>query len=84
GYRILASPQMTSETFRFLPAVIEALEHPCSPRSVLNYMCGANTADPDVRKTLNTEDSVEPLLGIWFGSGTELDDLCQPFAPVIR
>jgi uncharacterized protein (DUF924 family) len=82
--RILASPQMTSETFRLRPAVLEALEHPRSPRSVLNYMCGANTADPDVRKTLNTEDSVAPLLGIWFGSGTELDDLCQPFAPVIR
>ena len=76
--------QMTPDIFRSRPAVIDALKAPRSPRSVLNYMCASDTADPQVREALNTEDKVTPLLGIWFASGSALDDLCQPFAPVIR
>ena len=76
--------ELTPEIFRSLPDVNDALKHPRAPRSVLNYMCGANTADPEVRAALNTEDRVIPLLGIWFSSGSALDDLCQPFAPVVR
>ncbi len=76
--------QMTPDIFRSLPAVIHALKTPRSPRSVLNYMCASDTADPQVREALNTEDKVTPLLGIWFAGGSALDGLCQPFAPVIR
>ena len=76
--------QINPSIFRALPAVLDALQNPRSPRSVLNYMCGCDTADPTAREALNTEEAVAPLLGIWFASGTTLDDLCQPFAPVIR
>ena len=34
------------EVFKLLPEVIKALEEPRKPRSVLNYMCGCDTADP--------------------------------------
>ena len=72
------------EVFSLLPAVIKALEEPRKPRSVLNYMCGCDTADPVIRLTLNTEEKVRSLLTIWFASGSSLDALCQPFSPVIR
>ena len=75
---------MTPNDFRILPIVIDALEKPREPRSILNYMCACDTANPESRKGLNNEDVVSPLLTIWFASGSELDDLCQPFAEVIR
>ena len=75
---------MTPNEFRSIPAVLEALENPRSPRSVINYICGCNTADEEVRKSLNTDDKVGPLLKIWFTSGDALDELCQPFASVVR
>ena len=75
---------MTPNEFRSIPAVVEALENPRSPRSVINYICGCNTADEEVRKSLNTDDKVGPLLKIWFTSGDALDELCQPFAGVVR
>ena len=72
------------EVFSLLPEVIKALQEPRKPRSVLNYMCGCDTADPVIRLTLNTEEKVRSLLTIWFASGSSLDALCQPFSPVIR
>ena len=72
------------EVFKLLPEVIKALEEPRKPRSVLNYMCACDTADPVIRLSLNTEEKVRSLLTIWFASGSSLDALCQPFAPVIR
>ena len=75
---------MTPNEFQTIPAVIEALKNPWSPRSVLNYFCGCNTADLKEREGLNTDEKVSPLLNIWFASGTALDEFCQPFAPVVR
>ena len=75
---------MTPNDFRILPIVLDALKRPREPRSILNYMCACDTANPETRKGLNNEDIVSPLLPIWFASGSELDDLCQPFAVVIR
>ena len=75
---------MTPKDFRTLPIVKEALKNPRSPRSILNYMCACDTSDPELRKDLSKDEIVSPLLFIWFASGTELDDLCQPFAPVVR
>ena len=75
---------MTPQDFRTLPIVKEALKNPRSPRSILNYMCACDTSDPELRKDLSKDEIVSPLLLIWFASGTELDDLCQPFAPVVR
>ena len=75
---------MNPTEFRTLPIVQDALKSPHLPRSILNYMCACDTSDPKVRKGLNTDDIVSPLLNIWFASGTELDDLCQPFAVTVR
>ena len=75
---------MTPQDFRTLPIVKEALKNPRSPRSILNYMCACDTSDPELRKDLSKDEFVSHLLSIWFASGAELDDLCQPFAPVIR
>ena len=75
---------MTPNEFRSIPAVVKALENPRSPRSVINYICGCNTADEEVIKSLNTDDKVGPLLKIWFASGDALDEFCQPFARVVR
>lgn len=75
---------MTPDEFCLLPIVLSALKNPRSPRSVLNYMCACDTSDSEVRKDLNTDEKVEPLLSIWFESGTALDKVCQPFANVIR
>ena len=43
------------EVFKLLPEVVKALEEPRKPRSVLNYMCGCDTADPVIRLSLDTE-----------------------------
>ena len=75
---------MNPTEFRTLPIVQDALKRPHLPRSILNYMCACDTSDPKLRKGLNTDDIVSPLLTIWFASGTELDDLCQPFAVTVR
>ena len=75
---------MIPEDFKKIPVVLKALSNPCSPLSVLNYMFGCDTSKPRVRKSLNTEARVEPLLHIWFASGTALDEFCQPFAEVVR
>ena len=75
---------MTPENFKKIPIVLNALSNPCSPRSILNYMCGCDTSKPQARQSLNTEAKVEPLLHIWFASGTTLDTFCQPFAEVVR
>ena len=75
---------MTPNDFRILPIVLDALKKPREPRSILNYMCACDTTNPETREGLNNEDVVSPLLPIWFASGSELDDLCQPFSVVIR
>ena len=75
---------MTPENFKKIPIVLNALSNPCSPRSILNYMCGCDTSKPQARQSLNTEAKVEPLIHIWFASGTTLDNFCQPFAEVVR
>ena len=75
---------MIPEDFKKIPVVLKALSNPCSPLSVLNYMFGCDTSKLQVRKSLNTEARVEPLLHIWFASGTALDEFCQPFAEVVR
>jgi len=76
--------KITTEEFRRLPPVLKALKNPRSPRSVLNYMCGCDTSDPNIRNNLSEQETVEPLLKIWFLSGNSLDDLCQPFCDVVR
>ena len=76
--------KISTEEFRKLPSVLKALENPRSPRSVLNYMCGCDTSNPNTRNSLSEQEKVEPLLNIWFLSGSSLDDLCQPFSDVIR
>ena len=80
----MASYQLTAEDMHTLPVVRAALEKPCSPRSVLNYICACDTSDPENRVLLSSEEVVAPLLSIWFASGTTLDVLCQPFAGVVR
>jgi len=77
--------KLTPEAFRLLPAVIEACKNARSPRSVLNYMCAADTADPEVKKGLSTDAVVAPLMGVWFEFGSKIDDVCTPaFSSVIR
>lgn len=43
---------LTPDTFRELPDVLQALGKPRSPRSVLNYLCGCDTGDPEIRDSL--------------------------------
>ena len=81
---MLPSKHLTAEKMHTVPAVLNALQNPRSARSVLNYMCACDTTDPESRMLLSTEEFVDPLLNIWFASGTLLDDLCQPFAEVVR
>ena len=50
------------EVFKLLPEVVKALEEPRKPRSVLNYMCGCDTADPVIRLSLDTEEKVRSCL----------------------
>lgn len=80
----MPNPALPPDAFRQLPDVLRALANPRSPRSVFNYMCGCDTAEPEVRKGLNTDEKVAPLMTIWFASGTALDTFCQPFAAVVR
>ena len=47
-------------------------------------MCASDTTDLEVRRSLSTDETVGPLLNIWFASGDALDEFCQPFAPVVR
>lgn len=75
---------LSPDRFRTLPDVIRAVENPRSPRSVLNYTCGCDTSDPEMRNRLSADRNVSPLMTIWFASGTALDDFCQPFAAVVR
>jgi len=75
-------PTITTDEYMALPAVVAALQTPRSVRSVLNYMMGCDTSTNAAQ--LSTDPVVRPLLGIWFGAGTKLDDFAQPFAPVIR
>lgn len=72
------------DAFKESPAVLAARENPRSARSVLNYMMGCDTADADILAGLSTDEKVGPSLGIWFMSGTKLDEFAQPFAPVVR
>ena len=75
---------MTPQDFRTLPIDKEALKNPRTPRNILNNMCACDSCDPELRKDLSKDEFVSHLLSIWFASGVELDDLCQPFAPVVR
>ena len=75
---------LTPQKFSRIPAVLKAVENPRASQSVLNYMCGCDVSDPEAKKGLYADETVEPLLGIWFRSGTTLDKLCQPFSSVIR
>ena len=75
---------MLPKEFAKIPAVVVALQNPRSPYSILNYFCACDMKDTEARKSLHVDQNVEPLLSIWFGSGTALDHLCQPFSPVIR
>ena len=80
----MPNSELTPESFRQRPDVVRAVENPRSPRSVLNYLCGCDTADPEIRDGLNRDENVQPLMTIWFQSGRTLDAFCQPFAPVVR
>ena len=80
----MSNSELTPESFRERPDVIRAIENPRSPRSVLNYLCGCDTADHETRDSLNRDETVQPLMTIWFQSGRTLDAFCQPFAPVVR
>jgi hypothetical protein len=80
----MPTDELTPESFRQRPDVVRAVENPRSPRSVLNYMCGCDTAKPEIRDSLNQDETVRALMTIWFQSGRALDAFCQPFAPVVR
>jgi len=80
----MLADELTPESFRQRQDVLQAVENPRSPRSVLNYMCGCDTADPETRDSLNQDETVRPLMTIWFQSGRTLDAFCQPFATVVR
>ena len=80
----MSNSELTPQDFRQRPAVIRAVENPWSPRSVINYLCGCDTEDPEIRSRLSADRYVSPLMTIWFQSGTALDDFCQPFAAVVR
>jgi uncharacterized protein (DUF924 family) len=80
----MLADELTPESFRQRPDVLQAVENPRSPRSVLNYMCGCDTAYPETRDSLSRDENVRPLMTIWFQSGRTLDAFCQPFAPVVR
>jgi len=57
----LSDLTLSPDTFRQLPDVLEALKNPRSPRSVINYICGCDTADPETRDSLNFDENVSPL-----------------------
>ena len=80
----MSSQKLTEEDIHTLPVVLKTLRNPRSPRSVFNYMCTCDTSVPKTRDLLNTEETIGPLLCIWFASGTALDALCQPFAEVVH
>ncbi len=80
----MPASDLTPERFRERPDVVRAVQAPRSLRSVLNYLCGCDTADPATRDSLNRDETVRPLMAIWFQSGRALDAFCQPFAPVVR
>jgi uncharacterized protein (DUF924 family) len=80
----MPADELTPESYCQRPDVVRAVENPRSPRSVLNYMCGCDTAKPEIRESLNQDETVRPLMTIWFQSGRALDAFCQPFAPVVR
>ncbi|MGJ8590568.1 MAG: DUF924 family protein [Yoonia sp.] len=80
----MSNSELKPESFRQRPDVLSAVENPRSARSVLNYICGCDTADPEIRESLNQNETVRPLMTIWFQSGRSLDTFCQPFAPVVR
>src|SRR6056297_1590207 len=80
----MPADELTLESFRQHPDIVRAVENPRSPRSVLNYMCGCDTAKPEIRESLNQDETVRPLMTIWFQSGRALDAFCQPFASVVR
>ena len=75
---------MTTDEFSSIPAVLNALNKPRLPSSILNYICACDTNSSQALKNLNNDEKVEPLLKIWFQSGDTLDTLCQPFAKVVR
>lgn len=80
----MSNCELKPESFRQRSDVVRAVENPRSSRSVLNYLCGCDTADPENRKSLSTDEKVGPLLSLWFASGNALDEVCQPFAAVVR
>lgn len=80
----MPADELTPESFRQRPDVVRAVENPRSPRSVLNFLCGCDTAKPEIRESLNQDETVRPLMTIWFQSGRTLDAFCQPFATVVR
>lgn len=80
----MPADELSAESFRQRLDVVRAVENPRSPSSVLNYMCGCDTAKPEIRESLNHDETVWPLMTIWFQSGRTLDAFCQPFAPVVR
>ena len=81
---MLPSKHVTIKELHTLPVVLNALQDPQSVRSVLNDMYACDTAGTQRRMLLGTEEIVDPLLNIWFASGKSLDELCQPFAEVVR
>ncbi len=75
---------MTVGEFSSIPAVLNALNRPRLPSSILNYIFACDTDTSQALKNLNNDEKVEPLLEIWFQSGDALDKLCQPFATVVK
>ena len=83
-FKIMSQEELTPEKFSRKPAVLKALNNPRSPCSILNYMCGCDINNLEDRNSLYYDETVEPLLGIWFRSGTALDNICKPFSSVVR
>lgn len=71
----MPADELTPESYCQRPDVVRAVENPRSPRSVLNYMCGCDTVKPEIRESLNQDETVRPLMTIWFQSGRTLDAL---------
>jgi hypothetical protein len=56
----MPADELTPESYCQRPDVVRAVENPRSPRSVLNYMCGCDTAKPEIRDSLNQDETVRP------------------------
>jgi uncharacterized protein (DUF924 family) len=66
------------------PFVQRALRNPALPSSVLSFFYGVDVDSDEGRRQLRSGTSVREMESLWYGGGPKYDQLCQPFAPVVR